>query len=103
MTAQPGGHTTVPQQAAAPGPLVACLAAACTPGLGTPCPWLAASPALASSTAPVGATCSHQCTACSALHCSPCPATCLMGYDRVCSQEDSVAEYRNNPPGNPEC
>ncbi|GFH12534.1 tiny macrocysts protein C [Haematococcus lacustris] len=40
--------------AAAAGPWVACLAAACSPGQGTPCPWLAASPALASSTAPVG-------------------------------------------------
>ncbi|GFH31873.1 hypothetical protein HaLaN_30995 [Haematococcus lacustris] len=29
------------------------------PGLGTPCPWLAELPALASSTAPAGATCSQ--------------------------------------------
>ncbi|GFH18648.1 hypothetical protein HaLaN_15488 [Haematococcus lacustris] len=72
-----GQHITVPQQAAAAGPWVACLAAACTPGQGTPCPWPAELPALASSTAPVGATCSPQCAACSALHCSPCPATCL--------------------------
>ncbi|GFH24822.1 hypothetical protein HaLaN_22684 [Haematococcus lacustris] len=78
MTAQQrGAHTTVPQQAAAAGSWVACLAAACTQGQGTPCPWLAALPALASSTAPVVATCSPQCAACSALHCSPCPATCL--------------------------
>ncbi|GFH22642.1 hypothetical protein HaLaN_20137 [Haematococcus lacustris] len=54
-----GAHTTVPQQAAAAAePGVACLAAACSPGQGTPCPWLAASLALASSTAPAGATCS---------------------------------------------
>ncbi|GFH16641.1 hypothetical protein HaLaN_13099 [Haematococcus lacustris] len=54
MTAQSGGgHTTVPQQAAAAWPWVACLAAACTQGQGTPCPWLAASPGLARSTAPL--------------------------------------------------
>ncbi|GFH18358.1 hypothetical protein HaLaN_15152, partial [Haematococcus lacustris] len=46
--------TTVPQQAATAGPWVACLAAACSPAQGTP--WLAASAALATSTAPVGAT-----------------------------------------------
>ncbi|GFH18549.1 hypothetical protein HaLaN_15372 [Haematococcus lacustris] len=34
-------------------------------------------PGLANSIAPVDATCSPQCAACSALHCSPCPATCL--------------------------
>ncbi|GFH17411.1 hypothetical protein HaLaN_14044 [Haematococcus lacustris] len=72
-----GAHTTVPQEAAAAGPWVACLAAACSPGLGTPYPWLAASLALATSTAPADATCSPQCAACSMLHCSPCPATCL--------------------------
>ncbi|GFH14656.1 hypothetical protein HaLaN_10754 [Haematococcus lacustris] len=78
MTAREGGHTTVPQQAAAaPGPWVACLAYACSLGQGTLCPWLVELPGLASSTAPVGATCSPQCAACSALHCSPCPATCL--------------------------
>ncbi|GFH11598.1 hypothetical protein HaLaN_07123, partial [Haematococcus lacustris] len=70
-------HTTVPQQAAAAGPWVACLAAACTPSQGTPCPWLAELPGLARSTAPAAATCSPQCAACSMLHCSPCPATCL--------------------------
>ncbi|GFH07510.1 hypothetical protein HaLaN_02322 [Haematococcus lacustris] len=79
-----GAHTTVPQQAAAARPWVACLSAACSPGLGTPCPWLAASPALASSTAPMGATCSPQCAACSALHCSPCPATCLAVVSCLC-------------------
>ncbi|GFH31870.1 hypothetical protein HaLaN_30991 [Haematococcus lacustris] len=31
---------------------------------------------LAISTAPAGATCSPQCAACSAPHCTPCPATC---------------------------
>ncbi|GFH19687.1 hypothetical protein HaLaN_16672 [Haematococcus lacustris] len=76
-----GGHTTVPQQAtaadAAVGPWVVGLAAACTPGQGTPCPWLADLSALATSTAPVGATCSHQCAACAALHCSLGPATSL--------------------------
>ncbi|GFH12592.1 hypothetical protein HaLaN_08305 [Haematococcus lacustris] len=78
MTAQQrGAHTTVPQQAAAAGPWMPCLAAACSPGQGTPCPWLAASPALATSTAPAAATCSPHGAACSALHCSPCPATCL--------------------------
>ncbi|GFH07796.1 hypothetical protein HaLaN_02652 [Haematococcus lacustris] len=64
-------------RAAAAGPWVACVAAACSLGLGTPCPWLAALPALASSTAPAGATCSPQCAAYSVQHCSPCPATCL--------------------------
>ncbi|GFH28323.1 hypothetical protein HaLaN_26797, partial [Haematococcus lacustris] len=36
-----GAHTTVPQQTADAGPWVACLAPACSPGQGTPCPWLA--------------------------------------------------------------
>ncbi|GFH23027.1 hypothetical protein HaLaN_20575 [Haematococcus lacustris] len=54
-------HTTVPQWA---WPWLACLAAACSPGLGTSCPWLAAHPGLASSTAPVRATGSPQCAAC---------------------------------------
>ncbi|GFH10391.1 hypothetical protein HaLaN_05697 [Haematococcus lacustris] len=71
-----GAHTTVPQQAAAAGPWVGGLAAPCSPGQGTPCPWLAELPAVATNTAPVGATCPPQCAACSALHCSPCPATC---------------------------
>ncbi|GFH17517.1 hypothetical protein HaLaN_14172 [Haematococcus lacustris] len=31
-----GAHTIVPQRA---GSWVACLAPACTPSLGTPCPW----------------------------------------------------------------
>ncbi|GFH20720.1 hypothetical protein HaLaN_17887 [Haematococcus lacustris] len=38
--------------------------AACSPGLGTPCPWLAELPALATSKAPAGATCSPQCAEC---------------------------------------
>ncbi|GFH28589.1 hypothetical protein HaLaN_27105 [Haematococcus lacustris] len=63
---------------AATGPWVACLAPACSPGLGTPCPWLAELPPLASSTPPVGATCSPHCAACSMLHCSPCLPTCLV-------------------------
>ncbi|KAJ9527564.1 hypothetical protein QJQ45_025839 [Haematococcus lacustris] len=55
-----GAHTTVPQRG---GSWVACLAPVCTPSLGTPCPWLAELPALASNTASVGATCSPQCAA----------------------------------------
>ncbi|GFH14854.1 hypothetical protein HaLaN_10980 [Haematococcus lacustris] len=41
-----GAHITVPQRAAAapPGPWEACLAPACSPGQGTPCPWLAELP-----------------------------------------------------------
>ncbi|GFH29365.1 hypothetical protein HaLaN_28011 [Haematococcus lacustris] len=58
-----GGHTTVPQQAVAAGPWVACLATACSPGRGTPCPWLAELSALATSTAPADAICSPQCAA----------------------------------------
>ncbi|GFH21080.1 hypothetical protein HaLaN_18315 [Haematococcus lacustris] len=53
-------HTTVPQQvAAAAGPWLACLAAACSPGQGAPCTWLAELPGLATSTAP-GATTGHH-------------------------------------------
>ncbi|GFH14654.1 hypothetical protein HaLaN_10752 [Haematococcus lacustris] len=40
-------------------------------------PLAGSTPCSGTSTAPVGATCSPHCAACSALHCSPCPATCL--------------------------
>ncbi|GFH21818.1 hypothetical protein HaLaN_19188 [Haematococcus lacustris] len=70
MTAQQGGaHTTVPQlaTAAVAGPSRACLAPACSPGQGTPCPWLAASPALTTETAPVAGQ-RLQCSAQHAAH-----------------------------------
>ncbi|GFH31080.1 hypothetical protein HaLaN_30048, partial [Haematococcus lacustris] len=39
--------TAQERAATAPGPWVACLAPACSPGQGTPCPWLAELPGLA--------------------------------------------------------
>ncbi|GFH09704.1 hypothetical protein HaLaN_04895 [Haematococcus lacustris] len=82
MTAQQrGAHTTVPQQAAAAaGPWEAYLAAACSPGQGTPCPWLAALPGLADSTAPAGATCSPQCAQLPAQPWCACCAWLAGGY-----------------------
>ncbi|GFH29626.1 hypothetical protein HaLaN_28315 [Haematococcus lacustris] len=50
------GVAMAPDKRAAARPWVPGLVPACSPGQGTPCPWLAELPALATSTAPLGAT-----------------------------------------------
>ncbi|GFH27342.1 protein kinase domain-containing protein [Haematococcus lacustris] len=71
-------HSVVPQQAPAPvGLWVLGLAAPRSPGLHTPCPWLAVLTGQATSTALAGAICSPQCASCSVMQCSPCLALCL--------------------------